>query len=28
MTYVLERMGTHAVTFSVLVTEGHRFSLK
>ena len=25
--YFLERMGTHAVTLSVLVTKGHRFSL-
>ena len=25
--YFLERMGTHAVTLSVLVTQGHRFSL-
>jgi len=25
--YFLERTGTHAVTFSVLVTKGHRFSL-
>ena len=24
--YFLERMGTHAVTLSVLVTKGHRFS--
>jgi len=25
--YFLERIGTHAVTLSVLVTKGHRFSL-
>ena len=25
--YFLERMGTHAVTLSVLVTKGYRFSL-
>ena len=25
--YFLERMGTHAVTLSVLVTKGHGFSL-
>jgi len=25
--YFLERMGTNAVTLSVLVTRGHRFSL-
>jgi len=25
--YFLERMGTHAITLSVLVTKGHRFSL-
>jgi len=25
--YFLERMGTHAVTLSVVVTKGHMFSL-